>query len=89
MGDRDFRRTVRQSFIMARTDALYNAIFGRPVLNELCVILSHRYLMMKFEITKRVASVKGDQVEARRRCMLVAKVAIKQPKVIILETSEE
>lgn len=63
--------------MVARIDMPYNAIFGIPLLNELYAVLSPRYLMMKFEIEKKVAFVRGDQVEARRGCILVIKAAVK------------
>lgn len=66
LGDEDRKRTLKQSFMVAKINAPYNAIFGRSFLNELCAILSLRYLIMKFKIDKGIASVRGDQVEARR-----------------------
>lgn len=38
-GDRDYRRIVRQSFMVTRIEAPYNAIFARSLLNKLCLIL--------------------------------------------------
>lgn len=67
----------------------YNAIFGRPLLNELCAILSPRYLTMKFEIEKEITSVRGDQVEAKKGCMLVTKMAKKQSEMMTLEALRE
>lgn len=58
--DRDKRRKLRQSLMVAKIDALYIAIFGKPLLNELCVVLSSYYLMMKFEMIKGIAFVRGD-----------------------------
>lgn len=71
------KRTVRQSLMVARIDGPYNAIFDRPLLNELCAVLSLRYLMTKFETNKRIASNRGDLIKARRGCILVAKAIMK------------
>lgn len=38
--DRDRKRTLRQSFIMARVDVPYNVIFSKLLLNEVCVVMS-------------------------------------------------
>lgn len=70
-------------------DASYNAIFGRSLLNELNEVLSLKYLLMKFKTNKGITSVRGDQVEARRRCMILVRVFIKQPEVMMLESLEE
>lgn len=51
---------MKQSFIVARIYAPYNAIFSRTLLNELSVVMTPRYLLMKFEIDKGIAFVKGD-----------------------------
>lgn len=75
--------------MITKIDVSYNAIFGRLLCNELCAVISPKYLMMKFKTEKRIASIRSNQVEARKGCMLVAKVAVKHPKVMILETQEE
>lgn len=75
--------------MVGRINAPYNVIFSRLILNKLCVILSLRYLMMKFKIENGIAYVKGDHVEAKKKCMLITKLAMKQSKMMILETLEE
>lgn len=75
--------------MVARIDIPYNAIFGRLLLNNLCVILSPQYLMIKFEIDKGIASIKGKRVKVKRGYMLVTRIIMKQPKVMILEALEE
>lgn len=67
----------------------YNAIFRRPLLNELCAVLSPHYLTMKFEIEKGIASIRGDQVEARKGCILVTKMAKRQSEEMTLKTLRE
>lgn len=46
--------------MVARINAPYNAIFKRPILNELRVVISLKYLLMKFEVEKGVASIRDD-----------------------------
>lgn len=48
--------------MVARIDAYYNAIFGRPLLIKISAALSPRYLLMKFEKDKGIMSITGDQV---------------------------
>lgn len=50
------------------------------------MVISPRYLMMKFETNKDTTFVRGDQVEARRGYMMVARTMMKQLEVIILKT---
>lgn len=44
--------------------------------------------MTTIKTEKRVAFIKGDQLEARKAYILVVKAAMKQPKVMILKTSK-
>lgn len=85
------KKILKQSFMVTRIDALYNTLFGRLLLNKLSVVLSPRYLLMKFEPEpdKGIVSIMGNQIEARRGCMMVARAIIKQPKIMILKTPEE
>lgn len=63
--------------MLARINILYNAIFDVVLLNELCVVLFPQYFVMKFEINKGIASVRGNQIETRRGCIIVTKTVIK------------
>lgn len=74
---------------MAKIDAPYDAVFGRPLLNKLSVLMSPWYLPMKFETEKGMVLIRSIQVEAKRGCMMVAKGIIKQHEVTILETPKE
>lgn len=60
LGDKDTRRLPGQSFMVAKIDVPYNTIFSRPLLNKLCSVLFPWYLMMKFEMDKGIATIKGD-----------------------------
>lgn len=46
--------------MVAKIDIPYNAIFGKSLLNELGVVLSLHYLLMKFAMDNRVASIMRD-----------------------------
>lgn len=89
LGEKKQRKIVRQSFMVAKIDTLYNTIFGRPVLSKLNVVLSSWYLLMKFKTNEGIKSVMDDQIKARKGCILVAIAVMKQPKVMILKTLEE
>lgn len=80
---------MRQSFMVDRINAPYNAIFGKLLLNELSVVLSPKYLLMKFKIENGITSIRGNQMEVKNGCIMVARATMKQPKVMILETREE
>lgn len=75
--------------MVTRIDTPSNMIFGRPLFNELSVVLSLCYLLMKFKTDKGIASVRGKKIETRRGCMLVARVIMEQLEVMILETTKE
>lgn len=71
---------------MTRTYVPYNAIFGKPLLDKLSMVLSLRYFLMKFEKNKGIIFVKGNQVKAS---MIVAGVVMKPLEIMILETFKE
>lgn len=75
--------------MVAKIDALYNAIFRRPLLNELSVVLFLEYLLMKFKTNKGITSVRGNYREARRGCMMVARAITKLKEIMILQTLKE
>lgn len=60
LGEKDKRRTMRHSFMVARIDAPYKIIFGRPLLNELSMVLSPQYMLMKFKTDKGIVSVRSN-----------------------------
>lgn len=66
LGEKDKKRTLMQLLMVVKIDVPYNAIFDSPLLNELYIVLSSQYLLMKFKTDKGIAFVKGDQVKARR-----------------------
>lgn len=76
LGEKGKRKIVKQFFKVARIDAPYNAIFNRPLLNELNAVFSPKYLLMKFETNKGIASIKGNQIEAKRGYKMIGKMAM-------------
>lgn len=60
LGEKDKRKIKRQSFIMVGIDAPYNAMFSRLLFNELSVVLSSRYVLMKFETNNGIAFIRSD-----------------------------
>lgn len=62
--DKVCKKIVRQFFTVAKIDTPYNVIFERPLFNKLSVIILPKYLLMKFETNKYVASIRSDHMEA-------------------------
>lgn len=52
--------------MVARIDTPYNAKFGRPLLKNLSVVMSPRYLLMKFKIDRGIAFITVDHIEVRK-----------------------
>lgn len=77
LGEKNKRRIMKQSFMVAKIITPYNAIFGRLILNELSVFLYLRYLLMKFKINKGVMSIRCNQVEVRKGCRMISRAAMK------------
>lgn len=60
------------------------------LLNELSIVMSLKHLLMMSKTKKGVPSVRGDQMERQKGdMMMMAKVMIKRPEVLILETLKE
>ena len=51
--------------VIKSTSVAYNIIRGRPILNDMRVIISPCYLLMKFPTPNGVGQVRGDQKKAR------------------------
>ena len=51
--------------IVKSPSAAYNMILGRPLLNDMRVVVSSCYLLMKFPTLSGVGQVRGDQKKAR------------------------
>lgn len=56
-------------FLVVDCPSAYNAILGRPALNQLRAVTSTYHLLMCFPIEKGVEEVKGDQVAANKCCL--------------------
>jgi hypothetical protein len=57
--------TLQQTFMVIDTHLPYNTIIGRPLLYQISVVVSTKYLTMKFPTVKGVAAVKGNQEASR------------------------
>ncbi|KAK3014505.1 hypothetical protein RJ639_009408 [Escallonia herrerae] len=53
-------------FVVVKVPSAYNAILGRPALNQLQVVVSTYHLKMKFPTEHGIGEVKGDQTIARQ-----------------------
>ncbi|KAK3042208.1 hypothetical protein RJ639_001328 [Escallonia herrerae] len=53
-------------FVVVKVPSAYNAILGRPALNQLQAVVSTYHLKMKFPTEHGIGEVKGDQTIARQ-----------------------
>ncbi|KAK3038382.1 hypothetical protein RJ639_030282 [Escallonia herrerae] len=53
-------------FVVVKVPSAYNAILGRPALNQLQAVVSTYHLKMKFPTEHGIGEVKGDQTTARQ-----------------------
>ncbi|KAK3001278.1 hypothetical protein RJ639_020818 [Escallonia herrerae] len=53
-------------FVVVKVPSAYNAILGRPALNQLQAVVSTYHLKMKFSMKHGIGEVKGDQTTARQ-----------------------
>ncbi|KAK2996428.1 hypothetical protein RJ639_025248 [Escallonia herrerae] len=53
-------------FVVVKVPSAYNAILGRPALNQLQAVVSTYHLKMKFPTEQGIGEVKGDQTIARQ-----------------------
>ncbi|RDX83648.1 hypothetical protein CR513_35415, partial [Mucuna pruriens] len=85
--DRNGTRTILVLYTVVDTEASYNIIIGRPVLNKLEAVVSTHHLCMKFPAGRIVATVWADAIVARRcyEDSLRVESTIKEPGVNILD----
>ena len=76
--------TLQQTFMVIDTHLPYNAIIRRPLLHQISVVVSTKYLTMKFPTVKVVVVVKGNQ-EASREC---ANTCLKGKKALLVDYPE-
>lgn len=46
--------------MVSKIYAAYNASFGTSLLKKLSIVMSHKYLLMKFETDKGITLIRGD-----------------------------
>lgn len=51
--------------VVKASSTAYNVIFGRPLLNDMRVVVYSYYLLMKFSTPQGMGQVWGDQQKAR------------------------
>ena len=67
LGTQPKTRIIEVDFLIVDCPSAYNVILGRPTLNKIGVVISTASLTMKFFTDSgEVATVKADQVTARR-----------------------
>ena len=66
VGSKPHTRTTKVEFLVVNCSSAYNAILGRPLLNQLGAMVFTAHLMMKFPAENRgIIFVKGDQTTTR------------------------
>ncbi|KAK3001122.1 hypothetical protein RJ639_022192 [Escallonia herrerae] len=74
-------------FLVVKVPSAYNAILGRPALNQLQAVVSTYHLKMKFPTENRIREVKGDQTTARQ--CYVTSCRSKNKEALIIEDLRE
>ncbi|KAK3033968.1 hypothetical protein RJ639_034132 [Escallonia herrerae] len=74
-------------FVVVRVPSAYNAILGRPALNQLQAVVSTYHLKMKFPTEHGIGEVKGDQTTARQ--CYVTLCQSKNKEALIIEDLRE
>ncbi|KAK3030973.1 hypothetical protein RJ639_034894 [Escallonia herrerae] len=70
-------------FVVVKVPSAYNAILGRPALNQLQAVVSTYHLKMKFPTEHGIGEVKGDQTTARQ--CYVTSCRSKNKEALIIE----
>ncbi|KAK3027189.1 hypothetical protein RJ639_042455 [Escallonia herrerae] len=74
-------------FVVVKVPSAYNAILGRPTLNQLQAVVSTYHLKMKFPTEHGIGEVKGDQTTARQ--CYVTSCQSKNKEALIIEDLRE
>ena len=61
LGEGNISKILQTEFMVVDIPFAYNAIIGRPILNETCASVCIRYLLLKIPTAKGEAIIKGDQ----------------------------
>ncbi|KAK3022628.1 hypothetical protein RJ639_046607 [Escallonia herrerae] len=75
-------------FVVVKVPSAYNAILGRPALNQLQAVVSTYHLKMKFPTKHGIGEVKGDQTTARQ-CYVTSCQSKNKEALIIKDLRED
>ncbi|RZS09658.1 hypothetical protein BHM03_00040749, partial [Ensete ventricosum] len=72
-------KTLLVSLMVVKLPSAYNAIIGRPTLNQLRTVVSTYHRVLKFPTRVGVGEVRSDPRESRQ-CYLTATTLFKKPR---------
>lgn len=87
MGQGDNMVRTMTDFFITKAQSSYNAILGRPSLNNLKVVTSTYHLKMNFPTKVDVGEVRGEQI-LRRECY-VQELKVAMPSILVIEDSSK
>ncbi|RWW67831.1 hypothetical protein BHE74_00024676 [Ensete ventricosum] len=79
-GEEPRSKTLMVSFMVVKLPSAYNAIIGRPTLNQLKAVVSTYHRLLKFPTRAEVGKVRSDQRDSRQ-CYLATTTLSKKPKI--------
>ena len=60
LGEGSITKTLQAEFMVVDIPFAYNAIMGRPILNDTCASICIRYLLLKIPTSRGEAIIRGD-----------------------------
>ncbi|XP_052197206.1 uncharacterized protein LOC127804386 [Diospyros lotus] len=88
VGESDLQATAMADFLIIDDPFAYNAVMGRPAINDLDLIVSTKALAIKFPTLKAIGYIKGEQHSARCCYEEALKIGLKGKKINMVSGGE-